>query len=609
MDRRAAVVLLGTGAVMSAVMGCKGPSGLKWAESSAPRVRVNQVGYLPGGPKSATLVLESPQPVPFELRDEGGRVLFSGTSQPRGLDRASGDRVHLLDFSAHRATGTKLRLRAGDAESFPFDVRPDLYAQLKLDALKYFYHNRSGIDVVRPFVDDDLWARQAGHLSDRAVPCWGRSCDYVLDVSGGWYDAGDYGKYVVNGGISAWTLQALFERSVHVGPGQAPFGDGPLRIPESGNGIPDLLDEARWEVEFLLKMQVPAGQPFAGMAHHKIHDHEWSGLGIEPAPHATNRGLHPPSTAATLNLAAVAAQAARIWKELDPGFSQRCLDAALRAWAAARRHPDKLAPRSDDKGGGAYSDERVEDEFFWAAAELYVTRQDPALLEYLLAHPDGKRFPTRLGEDGDGLTSSMTWQSTAALGWISLAVVPSALPEEVRQRLRDGIVAAGDFYLEVMQQEGYRVPLGLGESGKYPWGSNSFLLNNALVMSLAYDFTKDAKYAAGVAEAMDYLLGRNPLVQSYVSGYGSVPLRHPHHRFWAEGYRSGFPPPPPGAVSGGPNSSLQDPQSRRSGLTRDLPPQKCFVDHIEAWSVNEVAINWNAPLTWVTAFLDEWRGG
>lgn len=589
-------------------MGCKGTSGVKWAESSAPQVRVNQVGYLPRGPKTATLRSVADDAIPFELRDSAGKVLFTGRSQPRGLDRASGDRVHLLDFGAFAETTRGVRIEAAGASSFPFDVRDDLYAQLKFDALKYFYHNRSGIDIVRPFVEQ-TWARRAGHLSDRSVPCWGGKCSYQLDVSGGWYDAGDYGKYVVNGGISVWTLLGFYERSVHLGPGKDPFGDGPLNIPESGNGVPDLLDEARWEIEFLLKMQVPEGEPLAGMAHHKIHDHEWSPLGIEPPPEANNRGLHPPSTAATLNLAAVAAQAARIWRTLDPAFSQRCLDAALRAWAAARRNPAIFAPESDNKGGGPYSDNRVEDEFFWAAAELYLTRQDPTLLDYLLAHPDGKEFPTRLGKDGDGVTASMTWQSTAALGWISLAVVPSPLPEPERERLRRGIVEAADVYVQVQEQEGYRLPLGLGENGKYPWGSNSFVLNNLLVTSLAFDFTKERKYAAAVAEGFDYLLGRNPLVQSYVSGYGSVPLAHPHHRFWAEGLRSGFPPPPPGAVSGGPNSSLQDPQTRKSGLSKDLPPQKCFVDHIEAWSVNEVAINWNAPLTWVTAFLDEWRGG
>jgi endoglucanase len=202
----------------------------------------------------------------------------------------------------------------------------------------------------------------------------------------------------------------------------------------------------------------------------------------------------------------------------------------------------------------------------------------------------------------------MTWQSTAALGWISLAQVPSHLPEADRARLRAALVAAADFYLEVIEREGYRLPLGLGENKKYPWGSNSFVLNNMVVLSLSYDITHERKYAEGVVQGMDYLLGRNPMVQSYVTGHGSNPLTQPHHRFWANSKDSRFPKPPPGAVSGGPNSSLQDPQTRLSGLSKSLPPQKCFVDHIDAWSVNEVAINWNAPLAWCAVFLNEWRG-
>lgn len=596
--------------LVPALAACKGPGGLKWAESSAPRVRVNQVGYFPRGPKWATLKLESQAPVAFELRDESGKVHFRGTSVPRGLDEASGDRVHWLGFSDFTGSGNALSLRAGSDESFVFDVRPDIYEKMKFSALKYFYHNRSGIDIAEPYVDDRTWSRPAGHLSDRKVPCWLKDqCSYALDVSGGWYDAGDFGKYVVNGGISAWTLLALFERSRFVGPGRDPFGDGPLRIPESGNGVPDLLDEARYEVEFLLKMQVPEGQPLAGMAHHKIHDGSWSALGIEPPQETNARALHPPSTAATLNLSAVAAQAARIWKTIDPAFSQRCLTAAQRAYAAALATPNKFAPERDNQGGGPYADDKVDDEFYWAEAELYVTTGDAALLEKLRASPFFQSFPTRFDDDGDGLTTSMTWKSTAALGSISLAVVPSALPDEERQRLRQSIAKAADAFLAAVDSEGYREPLSLGPSKKYPWGSNSFVLNNLVVSSLAFDFTKHRKYADGAAQSMDYLLGRNPMSQSYLTGYGSLPLKYPHHRFWAESLNGKFPPPPPGAVSGGPNSSLQDPQTRKSGLSKDLPPQKCFVDHIQAWSVNEVAINWNAPLTWALAFLDEWRGG
>lgn len=591
---------------------CRPASGPNWATSSAPQIRVNQIGYFTAGPKRATLRSESAAPLAVELL-LGDRVVWRGKSQPKGLDPASGDPVHHVDFSDFQQSGEGYKLRAPELESFEFAIREDLYAQLPYDALKYFYHNRSGIPIVRPYVPDDTWARQPGHLSDASVPCWpAGSCDYRLDVSGGWYDAGDHGKYVVNGGISAWTLLALYERFVHLSTGIAPYGDGKLNIPESHNGVPDLLDEARYEVEFLLKMQVPEGQELAGMAHHKIHDGAWTPLPFEPPTHTETRGLHPPSTAATLNLAAVAAQAARIWKTLDSSFSARCERAARRAWDAAEKHPDRLAPERDNQGGGPYNDRYLDDEFYWAAAELWLATGEARWRTAFEESSHHKSFPTRLEHedgsfDGDGVTASFTWQSTAALGWISLAQVPSALPEEESARLRRGIIDAGSVYLETLEGEGYLQPLGLGESKKYPWGSNSFLLNNMVVLSLAHDFTKERKYAEGVVLGMDYLLGRNPLVQSYVSGYGTLPLKNPHHRFWAYSKSKRFPPPPPGAVSGGPNSSLQDPQTKKSGLSKDLPPQKCFVDHIEAWSVNEITINWNAPLAWTAAFLNEWR--
>jgi endoglucanase len=148
------------------------------------------------------------------------------------------------------------------------------------------------------------------------------------------------------------------------------------------------------------------------------------------------------------------------------------------------------------------------------------------------------------------------------------------------------------------------MPFSAGTSGKYPWGSNSFIINNMMILGYAYDFAKKDEYLEGMVLGMDYLLGRNGMAQSYVTGYGQNPLKNPHHRFWAKQYDPKFPPAPPGAVSGGPNSSLQDPYVKAAGLM-GCQPQKCFMDHIEAWSVNEITINWNAPFAWVTAYLDE----
>ena len=568
-------------------------------------VRVNQVGYLTALAKFAAIRREG-KAVPWELRDSTQKVVLSGLTSPYGRDPASGENIQQVDFSIFTKPGNGYTLIVAGEKSHPFEIADNLYAALKNRALSYFYHNRSGAEIALPYVGEKALARPAGHIGDKHVsfepPAGG---GYALDVSGGWYDAGDHGKYVVNGGIAVWTLFNQYERAQHLGGAPGEFGDGSLSIPENKNGIPDLLDEARWELDFLLKMQVPEGHPLAGMVHHKVHDQDWTGLATRPDQDKTKRTLRPPSTAATLNLAAVAAQGARLFKDIDTSYARTCLVAAERAWRAAQAHPDALAPASDSKGGGPYDDKHLEDEFYWAAAELFIATGDAAYRDFVRRSPYYLVVPAALNDGQDaGTSTAMSWQSVQALGSISLATVPSKLSPSEAEAVRKNVRAAGDAFLRVMENQGHRVPYQPGPKGDYPWGSNSFVLNNAVVLALAHDFSKEPKYLSGVVQAMDYILGRNPLDQSYVTGFGDRPVQHPHHRFWSYQFNHAFPKAPPGALSGGPNSGLQDPYVRAAGLS-GCAPQRCWIDNIEAWSVNEVAINWNAPLAWVAAYLDE----
>lgn len=568
-----------------------------------PRVRVNQVGYLPGFAKFASVISDAQQALTWELRDAAGAVVAKGETQPFGADPDSGDSVHWIDFSSYSNPGRDYVLVVGEYTSDAFDIAAELYTELKAQAFKYFYRNRSGIELRMPWVGDAAWARPAGHAPDVAPCAPDTDCKYELDVTGGWYDAGDYGKYVVNGGISVWTLMNLYERALHAKGDVNAFGDETNWIPESGNKVPDVLDEARWQMEFMLRMQVPEGQPLAGMVHHKIHDAQWTALGLRPDESQVPRYLRPPSTAATLNLAATAAQAARLWKQLDPAFSQRCLHAAERAWQAAKQHPDRFAPKEDTVGGGPYDDQNVSDEFYWAAAELFITTGQDEYRETLRQSPHDREIDAATGGDGGGTLTAMTWQRVDTLGVVSLALVPSKLEAAERERHRARLLKLADVYAGLVSKQGYRVPLKAGESG-YPWGSNSSVLNNILVLALAHDFAPKDEYRDAVVMGLDYLLGRNALGKSYITGFGERPLENPHHRFWAHQANPNYPKPPPGAVSGGPNSGLQDPYARAAGL-KGCAPQKCFIDHIESWSTNEITINWNAPLTWVVSWLDE----
>ncbi|MFI5937902.1 glycoside hydrolase family 9 protein [Actinoplanes sp. NPDC051494] len=570
---------------------------------TGPRVRVNQVGYLPDGPKNATLVTAATAAVDWQLENAAGDVVDSGRSKPRGVDAASGQNVHTIDFSAHTTAGTGYTLVADGQTSHPFDISATVYRQLRSDALQFFSIQRSGIAIDGDLVGEQ-YARPAGHLGvapnkgDTDVPCRAASCDYRLDVRGGWYDAGDHGKYVVNGGIAVQQLMSSFERTktaVTAAHGAA-LADSTLRVPERGNKVPDILDEARWELEFLMRMQVPAGKPFAGMAHHKIHDANWTGLPMQPEDDPEQRELQPPSTAATLNLAATAAQCARLFAPYDAAFSATCLTAARTAYAAAKANPAKLA-QDLGGGGGSYGDDDVSDEFYWAAAELYLTTGEAAFLTDVTAsaHHTGDVFAA----------TGFGWASTAALGRLDLATVPSALPAADRQRIRQSVVTAADGYLATLEAQAYGLPMP-GNAGSYFWGANSNVLNNVQVLATAFDMTGKAKYRDGAVQGVDYIFGRNALNQSYVTGWGEQASQNQHTRIYAHQKDATLPHPPAGSLAGGANAGLDDPFAK--ALLNGCKPMFCYVDDIESYATNEVAVNWNSALAWVASFLAD-QGG
>ncbi|MGC9665816.1 glycoside hydrolase family 9 protein [Planosporangium sp. 12N6] len=570
-----------------------------YKSGTGPRVRVNQVGYLTNGPKNATIATGATEGLPWQLKNAAGKVVASGTTTPQGLDGASAHYVHSIDFSEYATPGKGYTLVVNGEASRPFAIGDNLYETLRQDALKFYYTQRSGIAI-----DDKLrpgYGRPAGHVSqgetgDLAVPCVNNGCDYKLNVKGGWYDAGDQGKYVVNGGLSVAQLMSQYERTKTAKTAQAAkMGDGTLAIPESKNKVPDILDEARWEQEFLLSMQVPDGKPNAGMAHHKVHDASWTALPTLPHQDTMKRVLYPPSTAATLNLAAAGAQAARVFAPYDRAFAERNLVAAKKAWAAAKANPNMMASGDSGSGGGGYGDWNVSDEFYWAAAELYLTTGDKEYADYLQNSPLHKN--DIWGERGFG------WDQVAALGRLDLATVPSKLAD--RDAVRKSVVAGADKYLATAQKNPWGMPYAPSDN-RYDWGSNSMILNNMVVLGTAYDITGDVKYRDAVLQGMDYILGRNSLGRSYVTGYGTLYSVNQHSRWYAHSLDKALPPPPAGTIAGGPNSGNDDDVAKHE--LKGCAAQYCYVDNIMAFGSNELTINWNAPLAWVTAFVSDQKG-
>jgi endoglucanase len=233
----------------------------------------------------------------------------------------------------------------------------------------------------------------------------------------------------------------------------------------------------------------------------------------------------------------------------------------------------------------------VTDEFYWAAAELFLTTGEKQYKDSVLAAPDH----TADAFTGNG---AFDWASTAAAGRLDLALVPSSLPG--RAEVRRSIVDGADKYLAIQNAHPYGVPYA-PTGNIWDWGSNSAVLNNMVIMASAYDITGRAKYRDGVLRGLDYLLGRNALNMSYVTGYGEVNSHNQHSRWYANQLDPALPNPPRGTLAGGPNSLIQDPfaQSKLTGCVG----QFCYIDDIQSWSTNELTINWNAPLAWIASFV------
>ncbi len=572
-------------------MATEAPTGMPGPDVRTTSVRVNQVGYRPKDPKRASYAAGAVARLPWALRDQSGQVVARGWTWVVGDDRASGDHVHEVDFSCVERKGFGYRLQISRETSPPFAIDDDVYAELRAEAFAFFYRHRSGTKIEAAYAGDQAWARPAGHTSDADVGCHTLApCEYRLDASRGWYGDGAMGKYTVGSALAVWTLQNLYERHLVRGTTSPAMADNVLAMPEAGNGHPDVLDAARWHLEWMLSMQVPAEQAGAGLVHHKLHGDETPKPGVAPDADTSARALRPPTTTATLNLAAVAAQAARVWKTHDPKFAKRCLDAAERAFEAARVSGLRAPPGGDSIGGLSYVDGDASDEVFWAATELALATGKAEYTTVVTSSPWFMRAPP---DDGSGIGSIVNWDLMLGPATLDLALVDGPLPAEQVAEIRTLVQTVADGYLHEAGQSGYRTTLPRRTYG----GATTFdLLRNAIVLLHAHDLSKQPRFRSGALGSLEWLMGRNPLGQVYVTGFGAVPVEHPHHAFWSDN-------PPPGMLVNGPNGESSDPFA--TVQLRGCAQQKCYADDAGSISTNRVVDHGNAALAWVVTALAE----
>ena len=551
------------------------------AASDPGQVRLNQLGFLPGSQKLA--VIESDRSSAFEIvREADGTVVRQGhTGEPANWTPAGRDAA-IADLGTLAPGRYRLRVQ-GLPPSEPFPVDAQAYSALADASLKAFYFARAGSALDAHHAG--RYARAAGHPDieveihpSAASP--GRPAGTVVSAPGGWYDAGDYNKYVVNSGITTWTLLAAYEHFPEF------FRGRDLGIPESGDAVPDILDEAWWNLRWMLAMQDPAD----GGVYHKLTTLRFDPMEM-PAQDTARRYMVQKGTAAALDLAAVMATASRVYAGYEaqfPGVPARMRAAAESAWRWAQAHPDVVYRQPQDVHTGAYGDAKLDDEFAWAAAELYLLTGDDAYLQAFTAHARDADVPG--------------FASVGTLGWISLASHGQRLPDaagrgQAGERAREQLLALAGRLAAQAQQSPWRVAM---QSRDFVWGSNAVAMNQALVLLQGYRLSQQREYLDAAQSQLDYVLGRNPLGVSFVTGHGLRTPMHIHHR---PSQADGIVEPVPGLLSGGPNPRQQD-LADCKGVTYASPlPALSWIDYECSYASNEIAINWNAPLVYVSAAL------
>jgi endoglucanase len=554
---------------------CAALLGAAQPAAAAEAIQVNQLGFLPGAHKLA--VVPAGGASRFALKDGAGKTVYEGSLGAAATWDASGEKVRLADFSKLAAPGTYRIVVEGLADSAPFPIAADAYRALDAGAIRAYTLNRAGIALEREVAG--AWARPAGHPDDKvlvhasaASPA--RPAGSVIASPKGWYDAGDYNKYIVNSGISTWTLLAAYEHF------PAWFDGLALRLPEGNKGLPDLVTETLWNLDWMATMQDPQD----GGVYHKLTNLSFDAM-VMPDQAGKPRYVVQKTTAAALDFAATMAAASRVLARFDtqsPGRSARWLAQAEAAWRWAVRNPQVLYRQPADVLTGTYGDDKVDDEFAWAAAELLAATGKA-----------GYRSPAPAA--GRARATEPGWSEVRMLGWITLAGQARQLPADAAAA-RSDIVANADTLLARWKASPYRLAM----TGKdFVWGSNAVALNQAMMLIQAYRLTQRRDYLDAAQSALDYTLGRNPLGTSFVTGFGTVSPQHPHHR---PSVADGVAAPVPGWLVGGPNPGRQDAKDCKAAYASALPAL-AWLDDACSYASNEVAINWNAPLVYVAGAL------
>ena len=535
-----------------------------------PLILYNQVGYITIAPK---VLLTSDRVELVEMYDQHNIKVFSEKPEPPLYWNLSGESVRKLDFTKIQIPGIYKLVIPGTGQIFEININEKPFYELAKAVQKAYYYNRSGFEITPEF--GGIWSRPAGHpdtlvfIHDSASDS-NRPTNSTIPSSFGWYDAGDYNKYIVNSGITMFTLLTALNDYPEY------FNELEVHIPGNEEGFPDLLTEILFNLNWMISMQ----DPIDGGVYHKLTNKNFDGS-ILPHHAKEKRYVVAKTTAATLNFAAVMANAYRVLKKYEgflPGLADDCLEKAKKAWNWAEKHPALVYKQPSDIYTGQYGDESLNDEFFWAATELFLATIEEKYIDKITSNFAMPDVPG--------------WQNVRTLGYISLLSNQKIVAGQLKMPyLSQSFLNLADSLVKVSQDSPYGISLG-----KFDWGSNSTVANEGMIKMIAYKHTKKPGYLISAISDLDYILGKNATAYCFVTGFGTKKVMNIHHR---PSESDGIREPVPGFLAGGPNTVVMTDCSPK--IARSKWPAKSYVDQACSYSTNEVAINWNAPLIYLLA--------
>ena len=552
---------------------------------------VNQLGFYPESEK--IVVYPGSDANGLEVRDLNGKTVLT-LEAPMVYDwDYSGEEVQTFDISAIKTPGTYRLYRGGEYVGNPIAVAKGVYSDLVKASLKWFYYQRSSMALEPRYAGK--WARAAGHIDDKVIiygsdkATGGKGAGKTIKSDRGWYDAGDYGKYIVNSGITVFTLLEAYENFPKY------FESLSWNIPREFTKYPEILEEVRYNLDWMLTMQDSDGGVY-----HKVSTLKFSGS-VSPENDKAERYAIIKNLTATLDFAGVMAQASVVYRNLDKAYADKMLKAAEKAYAWAKKNPKAFYKQPADVQTGSYApgNEDGKDEFRFAAAELYRAKVAAGAKADKVTAGYQKDL-----KDNPFTPNGAWWGDMNMIAAFRVALDSADFDKDLVAAAKKTVMDEANNLRAVGDTSAYRLP---AFPWSWNWGSNSAMANNGMVLVHAYLLTGDKSYLDGAQQCLDYLLGKNPMDITYVTGFGYRSPRNPHHRPSESDF---VDDPVPGMLVGGPHLGKQDidldgkESWKCPNYAAADKPALAYIDNRCSYATNEVAINWNAPLAYLAAALE-----